>query len=361
MKAFVTGGAGFIGSHLVDALLSRGHEVTVYDLLSTGSLRFLEGPLGLEGGRPDPRLHVVEGDILDQERLTRSMAGHDQVFHLAANADVRGGPKKRWTDLEQNTVGTQRVLEATRVNGIRNLLFTSSAVVYGEPEVFPTPEGYRGRQTSLYGASKLAAESLVEAYAHYDEMRAQVFRFVSLVGERYTHGVVFDFVKKLRADPNVLEVLGDGHQKKSYLYVGDAVAGMLRALEAASDAPKGAVSAYNLGHEGAIEAREVADIVCDELALKGTTYRFTGGRRGWPGDSPRVELDTARIRALGWKPTISIEEGIRRTVRYLVSHPDLLERGPARGHAPTGTGPTPKAPSGPSTSASAPRGAASSA
>ena len=326
MKAFVTGGAGFIGSHLVDALLAKGHEVTVYDSLVTGSTQFLEGPLGLNGAPQDPHLHLVRGDILDESLLQRAMAGHDSVFHLAANADVRGGIHRRRVDFEQNTVGTQNVLEAMHANRILDLVFTSSAVVYGEPDVFPTPETYRGTQTSLYGASKLAAESAIEAYAHYDGGRAQIFRFVSLIGERYTHGVVFDFVNKLQTNPKELEVLGDGRQRKSYLYVGDAVQAMLRAWEAARTLDGGTVQTYNLGHKETIEARGVADLVCNELGLEGTRYRFTGGRRGWPGDSPLVLLDTTRIEGLGWKPTVPLEQGIRRTVRYLVDHPEILHQ-----------------------------------
>ena len=326
MRAFVTGGAGFVGSHLVDELLAQGHEVTAYDRLSTGSTQFLESPLGLNGEARNPRLHLVKGDILDEGLLQTSMAGHDVVFHFAANADVRGGVQRRRIDFEQNTVGTQNVLEAMHTNRVRDLIFASSAVVYGEPDVFPTPEGYKGKQTSLYGASKLAAESSIEAYAHYDSGRAYVFRFVSLVGERYTHGVVFDFVSKLHENPHSLEILGDGKQMKSYLYVKDAIEAMLIAWHSGSSLPEGSVQAYNLGHRETIDAKTVADLVCDELGLSSTSYRFTGGKRGWPGDSPFVLLDTRKIEALGWRPRVTLEEGVRRTVRYLEEHPDLLSR-----------------------------------
>lgn len=326
MKAFVTGGAGFIGSHLVDALLDLGHEVTVYDRLSTGSTQFLEGPLGLNGTPRNPKLQLVRGDILDESLLQSAMAGHDAVFHLAANADVRGGVQRRRVDFEQNTVGTQNVLEAMHANRVHDMVFTSSAVVYGEPKRFPTPEDYKGTQTSLYGASKLAAESAIEAYAHYDGGRAQVFRFVSLMGERYTHGVVFDFVNKLRQNPHELEILGDGRQQKSYLYVIDAVQAMLRAQFVGQELPQGEVQVYNLGHRETMEARGVADVVCDELGLDGVQYRFTGGRRGWPGDSPVVLLDTGKIEGIGWRPSLSVEDGLRRTVRYLREHPELLDR-----------------------------------
>lgn len=330
MRAFVTGGAGFIGSHLVDALLARGDQVTVYDRLSTGSTQFLEGPLGLSADPKNPRLSLVRGDILDIEMLQTSMKGHDIVFHLAANADVRGGTVHRRLDYEQNVVGTQNLLDGMQVNGVRALIFVSSAVVYGEPSVFPTPESYKGTQTSLYGASKLAAEAAIEAYAHYDGIRTQVIRLVSLVGERYTHGVVFDFVRKLRDNPHELEILGDGRQCKSYLYVLDAVRAMLLAEENGHRSESGRVEAYNVGSNETLEAKLVADIVCDELGLDHVQYRYAGGKRGWPGDSPRVVLDTRKIEALGWRPTVSPEEGIRRTVRYLRDHPALLDRPAAR-------------------------------
>lgn len=323
MKAFVTGGAGFIGSHLVDALLAKDWTVTVYDNLSTGSLGFLECPLGLNGNSKDPRLEFVKGDLLDEEKLLTSLKGHEVVFHLAANADVRGGPKNTKKDFQQNTVATHNVLEAMRVNDVRNLIFTSSAVVYGEPEVFPTPEGYRSKQTSLYGASKLAAEALIEAYANYYDQRVQTFRFVSLLGERYTHGVVFDFVKKLKADPRVLEILGDGNQKKSYLYVGDAISGILTAFDHHQE-HKG-VHVYNLGNRRALNVCEVASLVTSELGLPTPKYHFTGGARGWVGDSPYVHLDTSKLEGLGWRPGVSIEDGVRRTTRYLMDHPEHLK------------------------------------
>ena len=325
MRAFVTGGAGFIGSHLVDGLRARGWPVTVYDRLGTGHREFLEAQSGRDENGSLPRLHLVEGDILDGDRLTEAMKGHDVVFHLAANADVRGGIRNRKVDVKQNILGTHSVLEAMVANDIHRMAFTSSAVVYGEPSMIPTPEEYLGTQTSLYGASKFAAEAMVEAYASYFQIRATIFRFVSLVGERYTHVVVFDFVKKLKNDPGSLEILGDGRQRKSYLYVGDAVDGMLLAMERSPENNSDVVR-YNLGHSDVVEARRVAEIVCSEMGLKGVSFRFRGGMRGWPGDSPHVLLDTHRLRALGWSPKVSMEEGIRRTVRYLLEHPELLSR-----------------------------------
>jgi len=316
MKTFVTGGAGFIGSHLVDRLLDRGDEVVVYDDLSTGHELFLEH------ARTRAGFALVRGDVLDAERLRHAMRGADLVCHLQANADVRGGPDDPRRDLSQNIVATFGVLEAARDARVASLLFASSAVVYGEPAVFPTPEHVELIQTSTYGASKLAGEALLQAFSEYYGMRAFVFRFVSFIGERYTHGVVFDFVRKLRANPRELEILGDGKQRKSYLHVADGVAGMLHALDHAG----ARVNLFNLGHDEVLNVLAVADIVCAELGLSGVTYRLTGGVRGWKGDAPFVLLDTGRIKALGWRATTPIEDGIRRTVRYLVAHPELLDR-----------------------------------
>ena len=316
MKAFVTGGAGFIGSHLVDRLLDRGAEVAVYDDLSTGREQFLDT------ARQRPGFAFVRGDVLDGDRLRRSMSGADLVCHLQANADVRSGPDDPRKDLSQNIVATFGVLEAARDVGVASVLFASSAVVYGEPTIFPTPEDVAVIQTSTYGASKLAGEALIQAFSEYYDMRAFLFRFVSFIGERYTHGVVFDFVRKLRANPRELEILGDGKQRKSYLYVADGVAGMLHALDHAS----ARINVFNLGHDEVLNVLAVADVVCAELGLSDVTYRLTGGERGWKGDAPFVLLDTTRIKALGWRATTPIVEGIRRTVRHLVAHPELLDR-----------------------------------
>jgi UDP-glucose 4-epimerase len=321
MKALVTGGAGFIGSHVVDELVRRGSEVVVYDNFSTGFRGHLESSFA------SGRLTVVEGDVLDLPMLTAAMKGVRTVFHLAANADVRGGIANTAVDLEQNTIGTHRVLEAMRATGATEIMFTSSATVYGEPAVFPTPEAYAPLQTSLYGASKLAAEAMIQAYCEYYGMRSWSFRFVSWVGERYSHGVVYDFVNKLRANPAELEILGDGNQRKSYLHVEDGIAGIFLALENL----KAAKNVINLGHVEFLNVKELADIVCDEMSLKNVRYRFTGGSRGWLGDSPFVLLDVSKIRSVGFTPRIGLREGIRRTVRYLLDSPWLLD---ARGHRP---------------------------
>lgn len=318
MKVMVTGGAGFIGSHVVDALVGRGSQVVVYDNLSTGYERHLEA------SRKTGLVEVVTGDILDQARLTEAMEGVHAVFHLAANADVRGGKRNTAIDLEQNILGTHRVLEAMRVSGASAMVFTSSATVYGEPDVFPTPESYPGLQTSLYGASKLSAEAMVQAYGEYFGIRSHIFRFVSWIGERYSHGVVYDFMNKLRADPKRLEILGDGHQKKSYLHVEDGIQGIFLAVEQMSDMK----NVINLGHVDYMNVTDLAGIVCDEMGLKDVVFHYTGGVRGWLGDSPFVHLDTSKIRSVGFRPRVSIEEGVRRTVRYLLENQWLLDARP---------------------------------
>ena len=314
MKVFVTGGAGFIGSHIVDELISRNHEVVVYDNLSTGYECHMTSVLS------SGRVRLVVGDILDYGNLSRAMEGSDLVFHLAANADVRGGKSNTKVDLQQNIIGTHNVLECLRLHGIGEIVFTSSATVYGEPEIFPTPETYAPLQTSLYGASKLAAESIIQAYCEYFGIRSYMFRFVSWIGERYSHGVVFDFINKLRQKPCELEILGDGNQRKSYLHVEDGVRGIFLALENIQESK----NVINLGHEDFMNVKRLASIVIEEMGLKDVRFRYTGGQRGWLGDSPFVHLDITKIRSAGFRPLVPIEDGIRRTVRYLLANEWLL-------------------------------------
>lgn len=317
MRCFVTGGAGFIGSHLVDRLLADGHAVTAYDNLSTGRRAFLAD------AEAHAAFRLVEGDVLDTERLTRSLASHDIVFHLAANADVRFGTSHPRRDLEQNTLATFNVLEAMRATGVRRMAFSSTGSIYGEPDVFPTPETCPFPvQTSLYGASKLAGEGLISAYAEGFGFQAFIFRFVSLLGERYSHGHVIDFYRKLSADPTAIDVLGDGQQRKSYLYVHDCIDAVLLAVERATSA----VNIFNLGTDDSCTVDESLGWICEELDVV-PVRRYAGGTRGWIGDSPRIVLDTARIRALGWEPTLSIREAIVRTLAYLRTHPDVTDAG----------------------------------
>jgi UDP-glucose 4-epimerase len=316
MRCFVTGGAGFIGSNLVDRLLALGHSVTAYDNFSTGQRRFLEQAL------PHPSFTLVEGDTLDAAALTRAMAGTDTVFHLAANADVRFGTDHPRKDLEQNTIATFNVLEAMRANGITRVAFSSTGSIYGDSTVFPTPEDAPFPiQTSLYGASKLAGEGLIQAYSEGFGFTGCIFRFVSILGERYSHGHVFDFYRSLRADATTLRVLGDGRQRKSYLYVGDCIDAMLLVM---ARAVPGQPHIYNLGTNEYCEVNDSIGWITGHLGTKPALV-YTGGDRGWVGDSPFIFLDTARIRSLGWQPKLTIRDGITRTLEYLQANPWLLD------------------------------------
>jgi UDP-glucose 4-epimerase len=315
MKALVTGGAGFIGSNLVDRLLARGDEVIAYDNFSTGNREFLTGALA------NPRFRLVEGDILDGAALAAALRGVDIVFHLAANADVRFGTEHPQRDVDQNTIGTFRVLEAMREAGVKRIAHSSTGSIYGDATVFPTPEDAPFPvQTSLYGASKLAGEGLISAYCEGFGFSAWIFRFVSILGERYTHGHVFDFYKRLTADPTHLHVLGNGKQRKSYLYVQDCIDAIFTAIERT----EGKAVILNLGTD---EYCEVNDSIGWITAALEVTPRLTyaGGDRGWIGDSPFILLDCARMRKLGWAPKLSIREGIMKTLAYLRANSWLLE------------------------------------
>lgn len=316
MHCFVTGAAGFIGSHLVDRLLELGHWVTGYDNFSTGQEEFLQDALA------SPRFRLVRGDVLDANTLQGAMQGADFVFHLAANADVRFGTQHPGKDLEQNTIGTWQVLEAMRKLGIRRIAFSSTGSIYGEPAIFPTPEDCPFPvQTSLYGASKLAAEGFIEAYAEGFGIQAYIFRFVSILGERYSHGHVFDFYKQLRQHPDELYVLGNGRQRKSYLYVHDCIDAMLLAIAKAD----GKVNIFNLGTDEYCEVNDSIRWITEHLGLRPRLI-YSGGDRGWVGDNPFIFLDCSRIRALGWRPRLSIREAVIRTLEYLARNPALLER-----------------------------------
>ncbi len=315
MRTFITGGAGFIGSNLADRLLALGHNVTVYDNFSTGQHAFLE-----EAVR-SPKFTLIEGDLLSLPDLKQAMAGHDFVFHLAANADVRFGLEHPSKDLEQNTLATFNVLESMRANGIRRLAFSSTGSIYGEPHVFPTPEDAPFPiQTSLYGASKLAGEGLIAAYATGFGIQGYIFRFVSILGERYTHGHVFDFYHKLRENPRQIEVLGNGQQRKSYLFVQDCIDAMLLAIERANEP----VNIFNLGTDEYCKVDDSLDWICSHLDLNPQRC-YRGGERGWVGDSPFIFLDAAKIRSLGWRPRLTIREAVLRTLRYLQANPWVLE------------------------------------
>jgi UDP-glucose 4-epimerase len=315
VKAFVTGCAGFIGSQLTDRLLSVGCAVVGFDDFSTGQRRFLERAASHQ------RFRLVEGDLLDSDALTAAMGGSDTVFHLAANADVRFGVEHPRKDLERNTIATHNVLEAMRVSGVAKIAFTSTGSVYGDAHVIPTPEDAPfPLQTSLYGASKLACEGLIAAYCEGFGLQSWIFRLVSVLGERYSHGHVFDFYKQLRSHPHRLEVLGNGRQRKSYVYVQDCIDAMLLAMEGAS----ARVNVFNVGVDSHCELSESIAWITNALQVA-PTVTYTGGDRGWTGDNPFIHLDTTRIRTLGWSPKLSIEQGVRRTIDYLQANPWIVK------------------------------------
>ena len=327
---FITGAAGFIGSNLTDALLAREYQVTGWDNFSTGKHEFLRC------AEKNHRFRMVEGNNLDLPALTNAMAGCDFVFHLAANADVRFGLEHPSRDFEQNSRATFHVLEAMRTNGIRRIAFSSTGSVYGEAEQIPTPEDARFPvQTSLYGASKLAGEGLVQAYCEGFGMRAYIFRFVSILGPRYTHGHVYDFCKQLIAHPEYLDVLGDGSQRKSYLYVEDCIRAILHVTgnDLANESKHGAAT-FNLGTDEYCSVRDSIGWICQRLGIS-PSLNFSGGKRGWSGDNPFIFLDTARVRKTGWKPELTIRQGVESTVDWLRGNqwvfesalaPVLLER-----------------------------------
>jgi UDP-glucose 4-epimerase len=317
-RVCITGGAGFIGSTLADRLAGEGVEVVVLDDFRTGRREFVADLL------ERPNATLVEGDVLDPGALAEAVRGSDTVFHLQANADVRQGLDHPQRDLEQNTIATSNVLEAMRAAGARRIAFASTGSVYGEPAVFPTPEDCPFPvQTSLYATSKLAGEGMIAAYCHGYGFTGVALRFVSILGERYTHGHVFDFYRKLKADPGRLLVLGDGRQEKSYLYVQDCVTGILTAL-AAQNGP--GFEVYNLGTDETLVVDDSVAQITRYLGLD-PEIEHTGGARGWAGDSPRIALDCRKLRALGWAPQLTIPEAIGRTLDWFERTPEIVLEG----------------------------------
>ena len=313
MKILVTGGAGFIGSHMVDELVRRKHEVTVFDNLSSGRKEFISHHL--------KRKNIIffEADLLDFKSVDKAMKGQEFVHHLAANPDVRRGVERPDLDLKQNVVGTLNVLEAMRMNSVDKISFSSSSTVYGEAKEIPTPEDYGPLvPISLHGASKLAAEGLITAYCHTFGFRAWIFRFANVIGKRQTHGVIVDFIEKLRDNPMELEILGDGRQSKSYVLVEECVDAMLLGVEKSSER----VNIFNLGSEDQISVKRIAEIICEETGFK-PKFRYTGTERGWPGDVPRMMLDVKKIMELGWGAKHTSVEAVRRAVEYLAKERGL--------------------------------------
>ena len=318
MRCIVTGCAGFIGSHLTDRLLQNGHDVIGIDNLSTGILQFLYK------AHQSPQFHFIQTSLLDQAALQSAFKNMDVVFHLAANADVRFGTHHPHKDLEQNTIATFNVLEAMRANQVKQIVFASTGSIYGEATVIPTPEDAPFPiQTSLYGASKLAAEGLIQAYAEGFNFQCYIFRFVSILGERYSHCHVFDFYKQLLENPKELSVLGNGKQRKSYLYVQDCLDAIFLAMQHLTKK----INIFNLGTDEYCEVNHSISWICDHLHVT-PHLSYTGGERGWIGDNPFIFLDCARIRSLGWKPKLNIQESIIRTLQYLEKNQGLLTTTP---------------------------------
>ncbi len=307
MPYFVTGGAGFIGSNLVDQLLKNPESyVTVYDNLSSGRREFLSHH------EKDDRFTFIEGDLLDLDSVKASIPNHELVFHIAANADIRLGTEKTDTDLKNGVRATYNVLEAMRVNDVNKIVFSSSSTVYGEASIIPTPEDYGPLiPISLYGASKLGAEALIMAFAYSFNIQAWIFRFANIIGRRGTHGVIIDFVNKLRKNPNELEILGDGRQQKSYLLVDDCVNSILYAIEHSDEQ----VNIFNLGSTDHVTVTRIGELIVEELGLSDVKFNFTGGARGWTGDVPKMLLDTNKIQTLGWKSALNSEGALRQAIK----------------------------------------------
>ncbi|ASJ15674.1 UDP-glucose 4-epimerase [Thermococcus chitonophagus] len=314
MKVLVTGGAGFIGSHLVDALMEKGYEVRALDDLSAGTLENVKRWLDHE------RFEFIKGDMRDPGVVKKAVEDVDIVFHLAANPEVRIGSQSPELLYETNVLITYNLLQAMRNSNVKYLIFTSSSTVYGDAEKLPTPEDYAPLEPiSVYGGAKLAAEALISGYAHTFDFNALIIRLANIIGKRSNHGVIYDFINKLKRNPKELEILGDGTQRKSYLHVSDTIEGMLTIFEHFKREGK-RVDFYNLGNEDWITVREIAQIVSEEMGLS-PEFKFTGGidgGRGWKGDVKLMLLDISKAKRTGWRPRLNSYEAVRRTVRELL-------------------------------------------
>jgi len=306
---FIIGGAGFIGSHFIDHLLafSQVGMVTVYDNFSSGKEWHYSGHKG------DSRLKVIRADVHELDRLVSSMAGHQTVIHLASNPDIARAVTEPDIDFREGTELTRNVIEAVRISGARAILYASGSGVYGEIGNIEANENFGPLiPISTYGASKLAGEALISAYSYMYGLRASVFRFGNVVGRRQTHGVGFDFIRRLRNEPKVLTILGDGRQSKSYIHVSDIIAAVMNAHENQNEQ----FAAYNVATGDYITVREIADIACNCLGLDpaNVDYQFTGGDRGWKGDIPIVRLSIEKIKNFGWRPTRTSAQALREAM-----------------------------------------------
>jgi UDP-glucose 4-epimerase len=306
MKAFVTGGAGFIGSHLVDKLIEKNYEVTVFDNLSSGKKEFIKHHF------ENKLFNFIEADLLDLEKVKKEIKNHDIVFHLAANPFVRLGEKQTRLDLEQGPIATYNVLESMRLNDIKKIVFSSSSVVYAETPPIEIPETYGPTlPISLYGAAKLGCEGLISSFCGTFDFQAWIYRFANVVGIRGTHGVIVDFIKKLEENPKELEILGNGKQKKPYLHVKELVEGIIYGLENSDKK----INLYNLGVDSNTTVNRIAELVLEEMNLSDVKFKYTGGKRGWAGDVPRFQLSTDKMKKLGWKAKLSSDEAVRKAIR----------------------------------------------
>lgn len=308
-KILITGGAGFIGSHLADRLLGMDKKVTVYDNLSSGKMENIQHNMDKKG------FNFIKADLLDVKVLKEAMTGHDLVWHLGANTDIPSGINDVRMDLNNCLIATHNVLEAMKQLRIKKLLFTSTSAVYGDIEKMPTAEGDGPiLPISLYGAGKLACEGFISAYCHLFDMQAWMFRFGNVVGFGMGHGVIYDFIHKLRKNTEELEILGDGSQEKNYFVVEDCIDGMFCAFENSSKQ----YDVFNLGSESTVNVTTIAKIVVEEMGLKDVEFHYTGGKRGWPGDVPVVRFDLSKIKHLGWKEKYSSEDAVHIAARRLL-------------------------------------------
>jgi len=309
MNIFVTGGAGFIGSHIVDKLINEGNTVTVYDNLSSGRKQFIEQHLKSDN------FSFIEADLLDLEKIDDGLKGHDVVFHIAANPDVRLGAQKPEI-AKKDILASYNLLDAMRKNDIKKIVFSSSSTIYGETPSFPLPEDYGPLlPISVYGAAKLAAEGLISSFCHTFDMQGWIFRFANVVGKRGTHGVIVDFINKLRKNPKELEILGDGKQQKPYLYIEDCVEAILFGYKNANEQ----INLFNIGCDTATEVTRIAEIVVEEMGFNNVKFTYTGGKRGWKGDVPKFQFDISKMKKLGWNASLNSDEAVRKTVKILLN------------------------------------------
>lgn len=314
MKYLITGGAGFIGSHIVDRLLNEGNKVRVFDNFSTGKKHFIQHHLN------DRNFELVRANLSNFKKLNESIKGIDFVFHLAAHADVRSGVNDHFIDHKENLEMTHNVLEAMGNNNVKNIAFSSTSSVYGDAMVHPTPEDYPFEPTSLYGATKAACEHYIQAYASYYDFSVYLFRFVSFLGPRYTHGIVFDVLKRLKNNPKSIKLFSDGSPKKSSLSVFDGVEAMLQIISKS----KRRINIYNIGHEEILHVSEIVDTILTTLKLNSVKKIWLGKESNWKGDNEFVLLSIDKLKKLGWKPKKSIKEAIAETTLYLKNNPKFL-------------------------------------